>query len=124
MSRTRASAKSAGRKFERDIADYLADKIDDRIDRRRQTGAADKGDIGGLRHLGNRIAIECKNYGGQIKAAQWTNEAHIEMGNDDAVAGVVVAKRVGTQDPGSQWVLMTINDLIGLLTGERPDSDL
>ena len=37
--RSRASAKSAGARFERHIADYLAAHVDDRIDRRVKTGA-------------------------------------------------------------------------------------
>ena len=106
------------------IADYLAEHIDDRIERRRLQGAKDRGDIAGLRHLGNRIVVEVKDYGGRLQAAEWTTEAHQEMGNDDAIAGIVVAKRRGTTDPGSQWVLMTVNDLIGLLAGHRPDTDL
>ena len=122
--RNHQSAKKAGTAFERAIADYLAHTIDDRIDRRVKTGAKDRGDIAGLRAHGKRIVIECKNYAGQLKPAAWTQEAHTEMGNDDAIAGIVVAKRRGTTDPGSQWVLMTVNDLIALLTGERHDSDL
>lgn len=124
MSRNRKSAKTAGTRFERQIADYLAQQVDDRIDRRVKTGAKDRGDIAGLRHHGQRLTVEVKDYGGQLKAAEWTSEAHTEMSNDDAVAGLVIAKRRGTTDPGSQWVLMTVNDLIGILTGHRPDSDL
>ena len=59
MTRTRASAKAAGTRFERLIADTLAAHVDDRIDRRAKTGARDKGDIGGLRHMGGRVVIEC-----------------------------------------------------------------
>lgn len=124
MTRSRATAKQAGTRFERTIADYLAQHIDDRIDRRPKTGNKDRGDIGGLRSMGNRVVVENKDYGGQIKAAEWVQEAHVEMLNDSAVAGLVIAKRRGTADPGSQWVLCTVNDLIGLLTGVRPDSDL
>ena len=51
-------------------------------------------------------------------------EAHTEAGNDGALCGVVIAKRRGTTDPGAQYVLMTVNDLIALLTGHRPDTDL
>jgi hypothetical protein len=68
MPRSRASAKAAGSRFERVIADHLAAVIDDRIDRRVKTGAADKGDIGGLRVHGQRVVLELKDYGGQIKA--------------------------------------------------------
>ncbi len=125
MTRNRTSAKAAGARLERELADYLAAALaDDRIDRRVKTGAKDRGDVAGVRVHGQRLVIECKDYGGRIKAAEWVAEAHVEMGNDDALAGIVVAKRRGTTDPGAQWVLMTVNDLIALMTGERPDSDL
>ena len=41
MSRTRQSAKKAGSSFERLVADYLRDHVDDRIDRRPKTGEAE-----------------------------------------------------------------------------------
>lgn len=110
--------------MERLVADYLATTLgDDRIDRRTLTGARDKGDIGGLRIHGQRLVVETKDYGGQLKAGPWVEEAHVEAGNDDALCGIVVAKRRGITDPGAQFVLMTVNDLIALMTGERPDSD-
>lgn len=124
MGRTRRSARQAGARFERLIADYLRDTVDDRIDRKVRTGAKDTGDIGGVRHHGRRITIEAKDYGGRLLPAQWCEEAHTEMGNDDGIAGIVIAKRRGTTDPGSQWAIMTVNDLVALLTGSRPDSDL
>lgn len=40
MARSRASAKAAGSKFERDIADHLAKTVEDRIDRRVVTNDA------------------------------------------------------------------------------------
>ena len=126
MARNRNSAKQAGTKFETLVTRYLRTTLDDdRIERRRLGGAGnDRGDISGLRHMGQRIVVECKDYGGQLKPGPWVEEAHIEAGNDSALLGIVVAKRRGTTDPGSQFVLMTLNDLVALLTGERPDSDL
>lgn len=124
MTRTNRSARQAGARFERTIANYLAQQVDDRIDRKVRTGARDTGDITGVRHMGRRITIETKDYGGRLLPAQWASEAHTEMGNDDALAGIVVAKRRAVTDPGSQWVLMTLNDLVALLTGSRPDTDL
>lgn len=124
MTRNRRSARQAGARFERTIANYLAQQVDDRIDRKVRTGARDTGDITGVRHMGRRITIETKDYGGRLLPAQWVSEAHTEMGNDDALAGIVVAKRRAITDPGSQWVLMTLNDLVALLTGSRPDTDL
>ena len=124
MTRNRRSARQAGARFERTVANYLAQQVDDRIDRKVRTGARDTGDITGVRHMGRRITIETKDYGGRLLPAQWVSEAHTEMGNDDALAGIVVAKRLAITDPGSQWVLMTLNDLVALLTGSRPDTDL
>lgn len=120
MTRTRASAKKAGASFERAIADYLAAVLeDDRIDRRVKTGSQDRGDIGGLRHMGGRVVVECKDYGGRLMPGPWIQEAQTEAGNDDALAGIVIAKRRGTTDPGQMFVLMTVNDLTALLTGNR-----
>lgn len=121
MPRNRQSAKAAGARFERSIADFLAGRIDDRIDRRVKTGAKDRGDIGGWRFAGRRIVAECKDYGGQLKAGTWLKEAEIERLNDDAHVGLVIAKRRGTTDPRDQIVLMTLEDLTVLLTGERDD---
>jgi|SRR5690554_545833 len=120
MTRSRASAKQAGASFERKIADCLAEHVDDRIDRRVKTGAKDKGDIAGLRHMGGRVVIEAKDYGGRFLVGPWLNEAELERGNDDALAGLVAAKRRGTTDPLEQVVFMTMRDLVALLTGERP----
>lgn len=126
MSRNRSSAKQAGRSFETLIATYLAQELDsDYIERRRLSGVNDRGDITGVRDgRGQRLCVECKNYGGRLTPGPWVEEAHIEMGNDSAVAGVVVAKRRGTTNPGAQFVLMTVNDLIALIRGDRPDNDL
>lgn len=121
MSRNRASAKAAGSSFETLVAGYLASTIDDRIERRRLTGSKDRGDIAGLRVAGQRVVIECKNYGGQIQAGAWLNETEVERVNDQALAGFVVAKRRGTTSPGDQIVLMTLNNLIALLNGHRND---
>lgn len=117
MARSRASAKAAGSKFERDIADHLAKLVDDRIDRRVKTGAKDRGDIGGVRVHGQKLVLECKNTS-RINLGTWITEAHTEAGNDDALAGVIVHKRHGKGQPGDQWVTMTVDDLIALLTGE------
>jgi hypothetical protein len=119
VTRNRASAKQAGAAFERLLADHLAEHVDDRIDRRVKTGAKDKGDIAGLRVHGHKVVVEAKDYGGVVHVGAWLNEAETERGNDDALAGIVIAKRRGTSDPGDQTVLMTVRDLVALITG-RP----
>lgn len=118
MTRSRASAKKAGSSFERSTADYLAANVDDRIDRRVKNGAKDRGDIGGVRHMGVRVVLECKNTA-KTSLGTWATEAEIERGNDDALAGVIVHKRHGKADPADQWVTMTLADFAALLTGNR-----
>jgi hypothetical protein len=120
MTRNRASARKAGTSFETAVAGYLAAHGDDRIERRAKNGSKDRGDVSGLRHMGERIVVEAKDYGGRIDAGPWLAEAETERGNDDALAGLVVAKRRGKGQPGDQLVIMTLADLVSLLTGERP----
>jgi hypothetical protein len=119
MARSRTSARSAGTRFERIIADYLAATLDDdRIDRRVKNGAKDRGDISGLRVHGQRLVVECKD-STRLCLPEWTGEAHTEAGNDDALTGVVVHKRNRVGEPGRQWVTMTVDDLAALITGQR-----
>lgn len=123
MTRSRASAKSAGTRHETAIAGYLAQHVDDRIERRAKTGRFDRGDISGLRAPGGgRIVVEAKNVS-RINLAGWAAEAEAERGNDDALAGIVVHKRHGVGDPGAQWVTCTLRDLVAILTGHRPEGN-
>lgn len=121
MGRSRKSAKSAGSRFERQIADWLAEALDDdRIDRMVRRGAQDRGDIAGVRCHGRPVAIEVKNVI-RSNLPEWVSEAHTEAGNGDCLAGVVVAKRHGVGDPGSQWVHMELRDLVALITGQTQE---
>lgn len=130
MTRTRTSARAAGARTERAVADYLATTLDDdRVDRRVKNGAKDRGDISGIRVHGQRLVVEVKDCRHEhctkcqritgLKLPEWTGEAHTEAGHDDALTGVVVSKRNGTTDPGKWWVHMTLDDLAALITGER-----
>lgn len=119
MGRSRLSAKTAGARFERSIADCLARWIDDRIDRRVKTGFKDRGDIGGLRHGPARVVIECKDVV-RVDLPGWLREAEVERGNDDALVGLVIHKKRGTANPLDQYVTTSVRDLVALLTGERP----
>lgn len=123
MARSRKSAKSAGGKFERLMADYLSKHVDDRIDRRVKTGSKDRGDIAGLRHQGQKVVVECKDVT-RWSPGTWFTEAEIERINDDALSGMVFAKRHGNANAGDQIVMMTARDLVALLTGRRPIEDL
>lgn len=113
MTRSRRSARDAGTRFERSVADCLAWQLrDDRIDRRVKTGAQDKGDIGGLRTRdGQRLVVECKDTV-TLNLSGWVREAATEAVNDHALAGVVIHKRRGVGDPLEQYVTMTVRDLL------------
>jgi hypothetical protein len=118
--RSRATAKAAGARFERLIADGLAEALEDtRIDRKVKTGSKDKGDIANVRTGPHKIVIECKDRGGQFYAAEWVGEAEAERINDDALAGIVIAKRKGVTDPMQQYVVMTVSELVALIRGDR-----
>lgn len=121
MARNRASAKAAGAKFERMIADGLAVALQDtRIDRKVKTGSKDRGDIANVfTGQGGRVVIECKDRGGQFFAAEWVGEAEAERVNDGALAGVVIAKRKGVTDPMKQYVVMEVSEFVALLRGDR-----
>lgn len=120
MSRTMRTARDAGARFERSIADALALHLDDdRIDRRARNGAKDRGDIGGWRYAGMRIVAECKNTA-RLALAAWIEEAEIERRNDDAAIGLVIHKRIGRGDPLDQYVTMTVRELLTLMLGRRP----
>ena len=114
MARNRQSAKAAGSRFEREVADYLADMLDDRIDRKVATGAKDRGDIANVRLRSHRIVLECKNHA-RTDLAGWIAEAQIQADNDGAPIGAVCHKRHGTAKPERQWVTMTLADFAWMI---------
>lgn len=122
MTRNRASAKRAGSSFERIVADYLAQRLNDgRIDRRVKTGNKDRGDIGGVRTIrGARVCIEVKNVS-RDNLPLWMREVEVERENDDAAIGVVVHKRFGSARPEQQYVTMDLATFALLLEGGPDD---
>lgn len=106
--------------FERVVADYLAQQLDDdRIERRARNGAKDRGDISGVRTaFGGRVVLECKDYGGVYHVGEWLREAEVERGNDDADIGLVVAKRRGKSNPAEAVVFMTLEAFSRLVGGQ------
>ena len=90
MTRSRASARAAGSRFERVVADWLAAHVDDRIDRRVKTGAKE-GAIHGQQKDVNLLTETAKNYPGAV------GERAKELGNaaDDTLKCV--------KDPITCW---------------------
>lgn len=119
MTRTRRSAKAAGARFERLVADYLAEELDDdRIDRAPKAGAKDKGDIANVRMGEHKIVIECKDVA-RTDLPKWAREAQVEAENADALIGVIVHKRHGVATPDQQWATMTLGAFAKLLKGSQ-----
>lgn len=119
MTRSRQTAKTAGARFERQIADHLNARLPGRIDRQPRTGAKDKGDIAGVTTPDGRpIAIECKNVT-RTQLAGWMHEAHTEADNLGAAAGIIIHKRHGRSAPDAQWVTMTVADLAAILANKE-----
>ena len=114
-------SKAKGTRLETAVAAYLREHVDDRIERRTTSGTKDRGDISGLRHMGQRIVVECKNTS-RADLAGWAAEADAERRNDDANAALIVHKRVGRsleRGIGDQWVTCTLDELIALINGNR-----
>lgn len=115
MGRNLKSARTAGARFERLIANYLDDRLEGcHIDRQVRTGAADSGDLYGVACHGRQIAVECKNVT-KMGLPQWVREAHTEAMNVGALTGIVIHKRHGNAKAGDQWVTMTVTDLVTIL---------
>jgi hypothetical protein len=115
MSRSRASARQAGSKFERDIADYFRSAWCKFIDRMPKHGSRDQGDIQNFYVGDTQVAVECKVVA-KIDLAGWYKEAQTEAMNLGAPVGIVVAKRRGLAAPANQWCIMTVGDFVYLLT--------
>ena len=102
------------------VADYLKQHVNEDIEQRKLSGTADRGDISGVKVHGKRVVLEVKNTA-RLEIAGFLAEAEVERVNDDALAGVVVAKRVGKGKPEDQIVMMTLADFVAIVTGTRPD---
>lgn len=102
------------------VADYWKVHIDPDVEQRKLSGTKDRGDISGVKIHGRRIAVEVKNTA-KLTVASFLAEAEQERINDDALAGVVIAKRHGKAQPEDQLVIMTLRDFTAILTGTRPE---
>ena len=108
-----------GTSFEKQVVDYLAEKLgDDRIERRAKNGKNDRGDVSGLKVRGKRCVVECKNHR-RMELADWVDQAEVERGNDDAEYGVVAHKRkgFGEKKVGGSYVTMTLETFAALVAG-------
>jgi len=110
MTRSRASAKKAGTSWESAIVNVLIDNGWPHAERRRLSGAYDKGDIAGV----PGIVIEAKNTN-QLKVAAAVDEANVEALNARAPVGVAWFKRLGKPSPLDGYVLMSGDTFLRLI---------
>lgn len=116
MTRNRASAKAAGGRFERSIADGFANALGDpNIQVAPSWGAKDKGDIVNLRIDGHDLVIQTKDVTRE-SLPKGVAGAKVQAVNAGALAGLYVHKRVGTTDPMKQWVSCTVAEIVALIT--------
>lgn len=109
-----SASKDKGTKLERLAADGFAAALnDDRIDRAPLRGARDVGDISNLRSPFGKIVVEVKNHA-RLELAAWVDEVEVEVGNADALAGVVLHKRKGRGAFLDQYVTMSVRDFIAI----------
>jgi hypothetical protein len=110
MTRNRSTAKKAGTSWETDIVRALVDAGWPYAERRRLSGAADKGDIAGV----PGVVIEAKNVG-EIKLSAALDEALRERDNAAAVYGVAWIKRARKSAAEDGYVVMDGAQFLSLL---------
>lgn len=108
MSRNRRSAKAAGARFEKLVADFLG------TERRAKAGKNDAGDIAGVKAGDERVVLECKDCT-RLDLPGWWREVEREAGNDHATYGAIIHKRRGVAHAAHQWVTMDLQTFKALL---------
>ena len=102
-------SKNKGTKMESDVAAYFNNRGLKHIERRALSGAADKGDIAGLK----RNIIECKDHA-TFNLAGWADEALVEQQNAKAEFGWVFFRRKN-KAIGRGYALLPIEQAITLI---------
>lgn len=139
MTRNRASAKKAGADLEIGQEEYWRKVLrQPHIYRGKSQGKTDKGDILAVElpdpDFVGYLTIECKNES-SVKLGTWWKEAETERKNNTLTlydsdvpircpspAAIVIHKRKGfdvRNQPGKQWVTLTVEELIALIRGNR-----
>lgn len=117
MSRNRASARAAGARFTRLIADHFRANGHPFADKQPLTGALDKGDVANVHHWdGHPIALELKDTA-RLDLPGWWREAQAEARNLGTPYAAVIHKRHGVGAPGEQWVTLTVDQFNDIIRG-------
>lgn len=114
VTRSRATAKKAGTAWETEIVEVLIANGWPHAERRRLSGAHDKGDIAGV----PGIVIEAKNTN-RLAVAAAVDEACVEALNANAPVGVAWFKRKGKTSALDGYVLMSGDNFLRLIEDSR-----
>lgn len=110
-----AKNKAAGTRAETQVVDYLK-VFWPGAERRRLSGANDKGDISGVGDpVTGRTVIEVKNEK-KLNFSSYLKEVEVEMENDKARFGVAIARRRGTTDVARWYAVMTVSNWVAMRT--------
>ena len=94
-------SKAKGREAENAVVNYLNQRGWRTAERRRLTGANDRGDISGMEDLTIEVKAEKR-----IALAGYMKELEAEMENTGDRYGVAVIKKRGTLDPAHWYAVM------------------
>ena len=94
-------SKRKGTAWESQVVDWLRASGYLNVERRALGGSNDRGDIAGIPGLVIE-AKACKT----IDLAGWISELIVEMANDDAETGVILAKRRGRTAVGEAYAIL------------------
>lgn len=148
VTRTRASARKAGSAFESLVVAFLAEHVDDRIERRARNGSKDRGEVAGRRRC-STVSPETvgapfdRHIAGRPPAAEhsarpcraWSS-ARTRPGSTWPAGWLRPRSSAATMMPWRHWwctsgtakasaaeqlVTLRLVDLVALLTGERPE---
>lgn len=106
-----------GTAFENLCAQYLSDELGVEVRRNPLLGALDQGDLSGIVIGGDHFTVECKDYSGKYRLAEWSEELEREMFYCSTDKGCVVFKIAGKGEKsmGEQGVYMKLKHLVALL---------
>lgn len=113
-----SKSSTKGARFEQACAEYISSMTGEEVIRKRLGGAFDKGDLHGVRHMGKRVTVECKDCR-KAELSQWVDEAEAERANDGGEYGVVIHHRKGKGAArfGENYVTMTLDTFLAMCVG-------
>lgn len=123
-------SKAKGTAWETNVVRYLQEALDDeRIERRALHGAADRGDVYGIRAHGLEGIAECKDYKryGDADVREWERQTLTERDNAEAGFALLVIHRpgkspkAGAKSFGQNLVRLTVADLMRM-SGRQAES--